>query len=188
MSYAIDPKAGTHFTGKIFVTPHALDRAVEHFGISRGDAPAWVMERLRKAALIDPDVIDDNGNSARMFTYNRTIFIVAADTSTVITLHPQQAASDSVRSPIERILQRAVKAAQRKEARETKRISIEIAELTVQRANYELRRAKSESLKVIADMNTKIQDIDRDVAKLQRELFEIRREKKTIMKSVSVYV
>lgn len=29
----VDPKAGTHFTGKIFVSPHACDRAVEHFGI-----------------------------------------------------------------------------------------------------------------------------------------------------------
>ncbi|WP_145412435.1 hypothetical protein [Paenibacillus xylanexedens] len=26
--YAIDPQAGTHFIGKIFVTPHACDRAV----------------------------------------------------------------------------------------------------------------------------------------------------------------
>lgn len=185
---AIDPKAGTHFTGKIFVTPHACDRATEHFGVDRSKAPMYVMDMLRKAALIDPDVIDDNGNSARMFAYNRAVLIVAPTESTVITVHPQTQASEAVRNPIERIIQRTIKAAQRKEVRETKRINVTKAELLVERANYELRRAKSESIKVIADMSAKIADIDVEVARLDRELFEIKREKKTLMKSVAAYV
>jgi hypothetical protein len=188
MSIAIDPKAGTHFTGKIFVTPHACDRATEHFGIDRSKAPMFVMDILRKAALIDPDVIDDNGNSARMFAHNRVVLIVSPTESTVITIHPQSQANEVVRSPIERIIQRAIKAAQRKEVRETKRITVRKAELMVERANCELRQAKSESVKVIADMNAKITEIDIEIAKLERELFDIKREKKTIMKSVAAYV
>lgn len=188
MSVAIDPKAGTHFPGKIFVTPHALDRAVKHFGINRSQAPAFVMDMLRKSSLVDPDVIDDEGNSGRMFAYNRTVFIVDPAEATVITVHPQHQASESLRNPIERIIQRAIKSAQNKEKRETKRINVRKAELAIERGTYELRLAKSDSVRIISDMTDKIADIDLEVQRLDRELFELRREKKTLMKSVAAYV
>lgn len=188
MSCAIDPKAGTHFVGKIFVSPHACDRATEHFGVERSKAAVFVMDMLRKASLVDPDVIDDNGNSGRMFAYNRTVFIVASTEATVITIHPQHQASEVIRTPIERIIQRAIKTAQNKEKRESKRINIRKAELAIDRANCELRLAKSESVRVIADMTDKIAEIDLEVKRLDRELFELRREKKTLMKSVAAYV
>lgn len=188
MSLAIDPKKGTHFPGNIIVSSHALDRTVEHFGVNRAQAPAWVKERLRKAALIDGHNVEEDGRITRMFTYNRVVFIVDAMEPCVVTTYPQKAAHNSIKSPIERIIQRTIKAAQRKEATETKRINVAIAELNVQRANCELRRTKSESLKVIADMDAKIHAIDVEIAELREELADVRREKKSIMKSVAVYV
>lgn len=185
---AIDPKAGTHFIGKIFVKPHALDRAVEHFGVDRSEAPMWTMGRLRKASLISTHVIDEFGNPARMFGYQRIVFIVHPTEQTVITLYPQHKANENVRNPIERLIQRAMRAAERKEQRETKRINIAKAELAIQRAGYELRRAKSDSLSVIADMTDKITQIDAQINEYNVELFEIQREKTNTMKSVVAYI
>lgn len=188
MSCAIDPQAGTHFIGKIFVTPHALDRAVEHFGIDRSKAPMYVMDMLRKATLISAHVVDEDGKPARMFAYRRTAFIVALTEQTVLTLYPQHLGAETIRNPIERIIQRAVSAAERKEKRETKRINIRKAELSVERAQLELRRAKSESERVVTEMSAKIAGIDAEMARLDRELLVIQREKTNLMKSVVAYV
>jgi hypothetical protein len=188
MSVAIDPKAGTHFVGKIFVSPHALDRAVEHFGIERGKAPMYVMDMLRNASLVSERVVDEEGKPGRMFAYRRTVFIVHPTEATVYTLYPQHKANELIRNPIEKLIQRAIKAAERKEKREIKRIEIRKAEISVERAQAELRRAKSESSRVIAEMNARIAEIDRELAALDRELIEVQREKTNIMKSVVAYV
>ncbi|WP_449600341.1 hypothetical protein [Paenibacillus sp. Marseille-Q9583] len=184
----IDPQAGTHFIGKIFVTPHALDRAVEYFGIERSKAPMYVMDMLRKATLISEHVVDEEGKPARMFAYQRTAFIVAPTEQTVLTLYPRHQAPESLRSPIDRIIQRAVSAAERKEKRETKRINVRKAELSVERAQLDLRRAKSESDRVVAEMTARIGLIDAECVKLARELLEIQREKTNLMKGVVAYV
>lgn len=188
MSVAIDPKAGTHFIGKIFVTPHALDRAVEHFGVERSKAPMYVMDMLRKASLVSAHVVDEDGRPARMFAYRRTVFIVALTEQTVMTLYPQHKAAEVLRNPIERIIQRAVSAAERKEKREMKRINVRKAELSVERAQLCLRQAKSESERVVAEMGARIGLIDSEMARLERELLEIQREKTNLMKSVVAYV
>jgi len=189
MSSAIDPKSGTHFSGlKIFVSSHALDRAVEHFGIERSAAPVYVMDLLRKASLISPRVIDEGGKSGRMFAYRRTVYIVHPTEPTVFTLYPQFLACEDVRSPIERIIQRTIKAAERKEAREVRRINVCKAELFVERAQYELRRMKSDSTRIIAEMCDKIADIDARVTQFNRDILEVEREKTNTMKSVVAYV
>ncbi|MBE3649150.1 hypothetical protein [Paenibacillus polymyxa] len=188
MSIAIDPKAGTHFIGKIFVSPHACDRAVEHFGVERAKAPMYVMDLLRKSSLISEHVIDEDGKPGRMFAYRRTVFIVHPSESTVYTLYPQHKANEIIRNPIERLIQRAVKAAERKEKREAKRINVRKAELAVERAEAELRCIKSESNRVIAEMNARVNEIDVELRNLERELFEIKREKTNLMKSVVAYV
>lgn len=187
MSIAIDPKAGTHFIGKIFVSPHACDRAVEYFGVDRSKAPMHVMDLLRKSSLISPLVCDEEGKPARMFAYRRTVFIVHPTEDTVYTLYPQHKANESVRSPIENLILRSIKTAERREKREQKRISIRKAELHIERGQAELRLAKSGSSRVIAEMDARITVIDEELRKLNRELIEAQREKTNIMKSAAAY-
>jgi hypothetical protein len=186
--YAIDPQAGTHFIGKIFVTPHACDRAVEYFGVDRSKAPKYVMDMLRKSSLVSEHVIDEDGKPARMFSYRRTVFIVHPTEATVYTLYPQHKAHESVRNPIERIILRAMKAAERKEKREVKRINVRKAELIVERSQAELRRVKSESSRVVAEMTARINEIDSELKALEREILQVQREKTNVMKSVVAYV
>jgi hypothetical protein len=188
MEYAIDPRAGTHFVGKIFVTPHACDRASEHYGVERSKAPGYVMDNLRKSVLISDAVVNEDGRPARMFAYHRMVFVVHPTEPTVYTTYPQHRACDAVRSPLEKIIQRSVKAAERKEQREGKRITIRKAELAIERAGYEIKRAKSESVRVISDMGDKIVDVEAEIARLDAELLEVKREKTNVMKSIAAYI
>lgn len=188
MNNVIDPQAGTHFTGKIFVVPHALDRTVEHFGVERGLAPMWVMDRLRKAALIDANAVAEDGKSFRLFAYRRIAFAVAQNEDTVITLYPQENADTSVVDGVQKVLARVLKAAQRKETRETKRLNICKAELTVERAECELRRLKTGSVNVVAAMDERIRDIDVELAHIRAEVYEVKREKTSLAKGICAYI
>jgi hypothetical protein len=184
----IDPKAGTHFTGKIFVVPHALDRAVEHFGIERSAAPMYVMDMLRRASLIDPHVIGEDGNPGRLFAYKRTAFVVALTEDTVITLYPQETAARHVIEGVGKVLARALKTAQRTEARELKRLAIRRAEINVKRAELELRLLCTKSTTVIRKVNDDLANIDAELAAIVSEEFEIKREKSTIAKGICAFI
>jgi hypothetical protein len=184
----IDPKAGTHFTGKIFVVPHALDRAVEHFGIERSAAPMFVMDMLRKAALIDPCVIGEDGNPGRLFAYKRTAFVVDLTENTVITLYPQETAAKHVIEGVGKVLARALKIAQSTEARELKRLAIRRAEINVKRAELELRLLCTKSTNVIRRVNEELANIDAELAAILNEEFEVKREKSTIAKGICAFI
>lgn len=188
MSIAIDPKAGTHFNAlKIFVTPHACDEAAKDFGVERAKAPSYVMSQLRKASYID-DIIGDDGNPSKLYAYQRMAIVVAPDSPTVITVYPRHQASASLRDPLEKVISRILKAAQRKETREVKRISICIAELSVERAQYELRRAKTTSKKLVAELSVKLIEVDAEITSYQAQIYEVKREKSMLAKGIVAYV
>ncbi|NHN31179.1 hypothetical protein [Paenibacillus agricola] len=188
MSIAIDPKAGSHFTGKIFVVPHACDRAVEHFGVDRGQAPMYVMDMVRRASLIDSSVIGEDGVSRRLFAYKRTAFIVAINEDAVITLYPQESSAQSISDDVTRVLIKALRGAQRKEARELHAISVRKAELAVERAECELRKLKTRSITVAESMANRIAEIDAEITQLNVAAFEVKRTKSTLAKGIANYV
>lgn len=188
MSTLLDPLAGTHFTGKIFVTPHACDRAAEHFGIERGLAPMHVMDLLRKSALVDPNVIGEDGRHGRLFAYKRTAFIVALNEDTVITLYPQATSSAAVIDGVHKVIAAALKAAQRKETREIKRLNVRKAELAVERAECELRKLKTASVNVVQAMIDRVAEIDAEYVGINEEIFEAKREKTTLAKGICAFI
>jgi hypothetical protein len=188
MTIAIDPKAGTHFTGKIFVVPHACDRAAEYFGIDRSQAPMHVMDLLRKSALIDPDVIGEDGNRGRLFAYKRTAFVVAPNEDTVITLYPQEGSPLSIRESVGKVLAQILSAAQRKEAREVKRMEIRKAELAVDRAECTLKKLKTQSINVARTMDERMTEIDGELSQIEAVIFEVKREKTTLAKGICAYI
>jgi hypothetical protein len=188
MTSTLDPRAGTHFTGKIFVTPHALDRAVEYFGVDRGKAPMHVMDLLRKASLIDANSLSDDGTVFRLYAYKRIVFAVAPHEDKVITLYPRDDSPIAVREGVAKVLSTLLRAAQRKETREVKRLELRRAELTVERAECALRKLKTTSINVAKQMDGRIAEIDGEVAAINAEIFEVRREKTTLAKGIAAYV
>ncbi|GGF88116.1 hypothetical protein [Paenibacillus abyssi] len=188
MSHVIDPKAGTHFTGKIFVKPHACDRAAEHFGIERSQAPMYVMDLLRKAALVDSDVLAEDGNRGRLYAYKRTAIVVAPQEDTVITIYPRDIAPEDLRETMAKVLKRALKAAQRTEARELKRLAIKKAELAVKRAEADLQRLTATRTVLIRKIDEEIAGINAEIARVDADIFAVKREKTTIAKGICAFI
>lgn len=184
----IDPKAGTHFIGKIFVVPHALDRVTEHFDVERSAAPAWVMDRLRKASLVDPDVIGEDGTARRLFVYQRIAFIVAQHEDTVVTVYQQEKAPEDVRNNVGKVLMRALKAAQRTEKRELRRLTIEKAEVNVKRAELELRRLKTNLLSLQRKIDEELSLLAYELKRIDSDIFAVKREKSSLAKGICAYM
>lgn len=185
----LDPRAGTHFTGKIFVTPHALERAVEHFGIERGRAPMHVMDLLRKSALIDAQMTGEDGATHRLFAYKRIAFIVAAAEDTVITLYPQEATTNAtITDNVAKVLMKVLRAAQRTEKRELHRLAIRKAELNVQRAELELRIVYANMNVVKRKLNEELAQVKAEINAVDAAAFDVKREKSTLAKGLCAYI
>lgn len=184
---AIDPNAGTHFTGKIFVTPHALDEATKDFGVERAKAPMFVMDNLRKAAFIS-NIVNEDGRPARLFGYRRMAMVVAPESATVITVYPRHNSNPTLLESVQRVLVRALKAANRKERVAEKRITVAIAQLNVERAECELRKVRSNSISLIAALTERQTEIARTINEMERKLLEIKRETTNLANSVIVFV
>jgi len=184
----LDPKAGTHFTGKIFVTPHALDRVAQHFGVERSAAPMWVMDRLRKSSLVDPEVIGEDNIPRRLFVYQRVAYIVAQHEDTVVTVYPQENAPEDVRSNVGKVLLRALKTAQRIEKRELRRLTIEKAELNVRRAELELRKLQTNLVMLQRKIDDELTLIAAEIKRVDSEMFVAKREKSSLAKGICAYV
>ncbi|UKS30207.1 hypothetical protein LOZ80_15200 [Paenibacillus sp. HWE-109] len=146
------------------------------------------MDLLRKSSLIDANVIGEDGNSARLFAYKRTAFVVALHEDTVITMYPREDSPVSVRESVAKALTGILRAAQRKETRELKRLELRKAELTVERAECSLRRLKTASINVASQMDARIAEIDGEINMINAEIFDVRREKTTLAKGIAAYV
>lgn len=187
---AIDPRAGRHFEEirVISVSKHAVERATEHFGIKTDDVRNWVSTNLRQATLIDADFMGEDGKYGRLFAYRGIAFVVVSTEAYVVTVYPQEYATNALRNEMAKVVARVLKAAQRKETREVKRVNIRKAELTVERAEMELRKLKTMSYKVVADCDGRIAEINEELKQLDAEIFELRREKATLAKGICAYV
>jgi len=190
MKNVIDPKAGTHFPmpTKIFVTPHALDEAVKDFGIERSKAPMHVMDLLRKSALIDPYIVGDDGNPVRLFAYKRQAFIVSLDSDTVVTTYRRDSAADLIRNAVEPVLRRVLRAAQREEAAELKRLAVMKAELSVRRAECELAQLLTKRPTKARSLLEEITQIDAEITQINTEMVSARQRKSTLAKGICAYV
>lgn len=185
----IDPKAGTHFTGKIFVKPHALDRATEHFGIKRSDAPVFVMDRLRKAALIDAEFMGECGNVGRLFTYGGIAFVVAIGEATVITLYPEKVrAQESLTKSVAAVIKRMIKSAQRTEAAELKRLTKLRADVNLELATVEHGIAHGSGKATIRKLTDKAVELRAEIERIDNEIVTTKRAKATVLKNVCAYV
>lgn len=176
-----DAKAGRHFDGvNIDVSKHALQRATDHYGVKPEEARAWIISKLRESSLVDDNYVGDDGKLQRLFCYTGVPFIVAPNANYVFTLLPSRnTTADALRDEMTKLLARVLKAAQRKEAREIKRVNARKAELTAERA--EMEKAAAESAARIAEINA-------ELPKLDAEIFELKREKSTLAKGVAAYV
>lgn len=168
------------------ISQHAIDRAVERFGIKRNLADNWIRTNLNKAKFIS-ETISEDGNPARLFAYDRVVFILEAVENRVITIYKPKAPSE-ISSKITKLLNRELARFETAERKVERRNTLYKAELEVEIAELNLRllRARSESKKMA--LKARIQAIQLRIDELDNEIIEVKREKTAVARGVAAYV
>ena len=169
-----------------YISQHALDRAVERFGIRRNIADNWIRTNLNKAKFIS-ETISEDGNPARLFAHDRIVFILEAVENRVITIY-KPTAPTSISGKIAKLLNRELSRFESEERKIERRNTLYKAEIEIEVAELKLRllRARSESKKMA--LKARILALTEHISDLDNEIIEVKREKTAVARGVAAYL
>jgi hypothetical protein len=88
----------------IYVTPHAMLKASELFGINYGpEARQFVIDNLKKATFVS-EIVGEDGKVDRLFGYRRIAFILDRNDPVVITVYPRKNVEAGLREKVTELL------------------------------------------------------------------------------------
>jgi len=171
------------FTGKIRVTQHAIDRAVERLGAERASAEQTIRDNMKKATFVSY-ILNEEGRHNRLFTYQRVAYILAADIDLVVTLFKQHYAPAAITQQVRKVLDRELAKAVRKEKAAERRVAVAKAKLDVEAAQCRYKMTVTPSKAVIATNTERLAQIDVRLTALDGELTAARRAKSDIARGM----
>lgn len=168
------------------VCQHAVDRAIDRFGIKHNVAEDWVRNNLKKAKFI-AITLNDKGQTTRLYAHNRIGFVLAAEENIVITLYSPNV-PPTMYEKVSKMVERELAKLETNERKVTRRNTIMKAELNVEIAEHKLRlmRARAESTKMA--INARLAAIEERIAELDAEIVEAKRAKTIIAKGAAAYL
>lgn len=171
---------------KASVSQHAIDRAVEHFRVSKAEASEWIRTNLSKATFV-ANIVAEDGKASRLFGFQRIAFVLAENADFVITLYPQNYAVTPMQRKIHALVQAELKRAIRRERAAERTVRVEKAKLAVEIAQCKLRMEMTPSQAVIRKNGEVLTQIDAKMAELDRRLFDVKRETTAVAKSAVMF-
>ena len=92
------------FAGSVFVTPHAIDKAMELFKIkNRVEARNFVLDNLRKSTYIS-EIVGETGKIDRLFAHRRIAFVLDRVDDVVITIYVREHVDKELREEVKEII------------------------------------------------------------------------------------
>lgn len=92
------------FFGKISVTPHAIEKAMDLFGFENPkDAKRFIIENLKQSVFVS-EIMGETGKVDRLFAYRRIAFVVDRYKDVVITVYIRENADKELREKIRELL------------------------------------------------------------------------------------
>lgn len=183
-----DINAGMHFQDKqVGVTTHAIDQAVEDFGVKREEAESWIVSRLRQAQYIG-EMYGENRKKVRLFGHHRIAFILAIDDDVVITIYPRHKVDERLRNPVEEVIRTVIQNSEKQVERAevvADRALVALREL-LQKAIQMRENAENEAVKNAAE--EWIQDIHSRIEAEEKQIDEAHQEHARLLKGVVAYV
>jgi hypothetical protein len=178
-----------NFIGKIHVSQHAIDRAVERFSIAPDKAEQWIRDNVKKARYVSTTVsAEDGGRESRLFVWQRVAYVMDMHIDRVITIYSQHHAPSTLSQRVQALLNRELTKAERKEAAAVRKADIERKELAVERARAEYRMTVTPSAAVIKLNTKRIKAIDARLAEIDAEIMAVKKEKSAIARGLIAYL
>ena len=138
---------------------HAIERAIQRFGIQRDYVTNWFNQLMETAIHVgkanNRDVYDHKGKR-----------IIINGTEIVTIIRPKDIPFNA---QIVKTIEREMRKAERLHKRLDKEYEVKIAELTIEQAQLTLNRLKAKSPKVIAAIQTKLEAIVSELETLNVE-------------------
>jgi len=144
---------------KYSIRRHAVERAVERFGIKPENVANWfnqIMKTATKVSKRDDRDVYIHHDKRIVVSGNVVITVIERDD---ITLN----------SNVVKAVEREIRKAERIHKRLDKELATHIAELSVEQAQLTLNSLKAKSPKVIAAIQTKLDEVNSKVESLKKE-------------------
>jgi len=189
MTAAVVSEQSRNFVGKVYVSQHAIDRAVERFSIAPDKAEQWIRDNVKKARYVAVTVsAEDGGRESRLFVWQRVAYLLAMDMDRVITIYAQHHAPSSLSQRVQSLLNRELMRAERKEAAAIRKAEIERAELSIEQARCNYRMTVTPSAAVIKVNTKRLREIERRLAEIDTEVLAVKKEKSAIARGLIAYL
>lgn len=169
-----------------FVTQHAIDRAVERFGVKRQLAESWIRTNLNKAKFI-ADIVESNGRDGRLFVNEGIAFIIEKADTRVITVYKPNVPA-ALYDKVATIVQRELAKSERQERSIERRNTLIKAELRIELAELNLRLLRARSQATKNAVTGRIRAVELRIAELDAEIDEVRRNKSKVARGVAAYL
>lgn len=92
------------FLGKVSVTPHAIDKAMELFNFaSRQYAKRFIIETLKKSTFVS-EIVNESGKVDRLFAHRRIAFVLDRYHDVVITVYVRENVDKDLREKVRELL------------------------------------------------------------------------------------
>ena len=171
----------------LYVTKHAMERAVDRFNVKANQADRWIREKMKQAKHVGNILSGEQGEERRLFVSDGVGFILEPKADRLITCVVPHVNSD-LNARIRGIIEKELRKIERQEARITRRNTLAISKLNVQMAECELRLLRARKNESVQAIKEQIETIAFKVAELKAEINDIKAERSKLVYGVSSYV
>jgi predicted Zn-ribbon and HTH transcriptional regulator len=176
-----------NFIGKVRVSQHALDRAVDRLGIAAEKAEQWIRDNVKKAEFVSVITAED-GRLSRLFAFQRVAYIMPLDTDLVVTVYTQHYAPSEMQQKVQAVAKRELAKVYRKEKAIERKVRVEKSRLSVELAKCQYRMEITPSRSVISANNARVAEIQAQINVLDSELLSVQKEKSSIAKGLIAFL
>jgi hypothetical protein len=169
-----------YFSGSIFITPHAIDKAMELFDIKdRNEARLFIINNLKRSTYVST-IVGETGKRDRLFAYRRIAFVLDLVEDVVITIYIRDNVDKELRSEVREIICEYLRRMHEQEKElEEKLLALEI--------EYNMLRELSDR-GLFDNLAAEIRLTERCITRTQNELDEFRLKKSKVAKGAVAFL
>lgn len=169
------------------IEKHAIDRAVQRFGVQRENATKWIQTQFSLAQFIG-EHDDSSGKRRRLYSNGFVLFGVSTRDMAIVTVYKPTTKSADIKRKVTDFVAKEVRKIQRKLEMVERESTIKIAEMRLEIAQVDLRKAKSRSDSVRLACDSRVSALNEEIRLITIEIEKTRAERDLAMKTHAAYV
>jgi hypothetical protein len=172
---------------KPYVSPHAVERAMQRFHVKQENAAKWIRKQYEKATYV-ADVINAKGEEGRLFASGNVALILHPKKDCVLTVMHLQHPPQKMKLRVLDFLREELRALELREI-ETERQVSEIREGVADfRTNIERRMKRTRSIATKLACQAVLNGVAEYLTQIEDDVRTVKLEKKAVAKALVAYM